>query len=49
MSIGAELEKDRFKCPEMRELNDTEIFTSQVLFKFVVSQVTFNQIAFLRT
>ena len=24
LSIDAELEKDRFKCLEMRELNDTE-------------------------
>ena len=24
LSIDAELEKDRFKCIEMRELNDTE-------------------------
>ena len=46
MSIGAELEKDRFKCLEMRELNGTEKFTSQFLFKFVVSQDTFIQIAF---
>ena len=49
MSIGAYLQKDRFKCLEMKELNDTEKFTSQVLFKFVVSQDTFIQIAFSRS
>ena len=29
-----EIEKDWFKCLEMKELNDTEKFTAQVLFKF---------------
>ena len=32
LSIDAELEKDRFKGLEMRERNDTEKFTSQVLY-----------------
>ena len=49
MSIGAELQKDLFKCLEMKELNDTEKITSHVLFKFVVSQDTFVQIASSRT
>ena len=31
MSVDAELEKDRFKGLEMRELNHTEKFTSHVL------------------
>ena len=31
MNIDAELEKDRFRGLEMRELNDTKIVISQVL------------------
>ena len=33
LSIYAELEKDWFKGLEMRELNDTENFTSQAPYK----------------
>ena len=33
LSMDAKLDKDLFKGVEMRELNDTEKFTSQVLLK----------------
>ena len=32
VSIDAELEKDRFKGLEMREINETEKFASQVFY-----------------
>ena len=31
LTIGVELEKDRFEGPEMRKVNNIEKFTSQVL------------------
>ena len=34
LSIGAELRKDSFKGLEMSELNDTENFTSQILYVY---------------
>ena len=35
LSIDAELEKDQSKCLEIRGLNDTEKFTSQVLSRLL--------------